>query len=70
MKQHFQRRYVSTNDYKALTENVVCKIEQFEESEITQVIFSKLFEDDNPKILVPSQGVSAWSSSSHLWAFG
>ena len=58
------------NDYKALTENVVCKIEQFEESEITQEIFSKLFEDDNPKILVPSQGVSAWSSSSHLWHLG
>ena len=58
------------NDYKALTENMVCRIDQFEESEITQEIFSKLFEDDNPKILVPSQGVSAWSSSSHLWHLG
>ena len=57
-------------DYKSITDNVICQIEQFSTNEITQDIFNKLLEGNVPKMLAPNQGVSAWSSSSHLWHLG
>ena len=58
------------NDFKSLTDNVICQIEQFSAYEMTQEDFNKLLEGNKPKMLVPSLGVSAWSSSSHLWHLG
>ena len=58
------------NDFKALTDNVICGIEQFQSSEVNEDSFQVLLGEDKPRILVPTQGVAAWSTTSHLWHLG